>query len=123
MILGIGSDIIEIERVKKQVANQSFVEKIFTKHEMEYCKSIKNNAQNFAVRFAAKEAFLKAIGIGWRDGLAFNQIEIVNDKLGKPEMFVTGKAKEIVEKIGVKNIHVTLSHSKENAIAFVIIES
>ena len=80
MILGIGSDIIEIERVKKQVANQSFVEKIFTKHEIEYCKSIKNNAQNFAVRFAAKEAFLKAIGIGWRDGLSFNQI-------GQPHVF------------------------------------
>ena len=124
MIKGVGTDIIEIQRIKKQIeSNDGFVNKIFTKREIEYCESFKSKAQNYAVRFAAKEAFLKAIGKGWRDGLAFDQVEVVNDELGKPDIIVTGKAKEIIDALGITNIQVSLSHSHENAIAFVIIES
>lgn len=123
MIIGIGTDIIEIDRIRKQIeTNKGFVEKIFTKHEIAYCEQYKSKAQNYAVRFAAKEAFLKAIGKGWRDGLAFDQVEVVNNALGKPEIMVSGKAAEIIKELQVKNIQVSLSHSHENAIAFVVLE-
>lgn len=124
MIVGVGTDIIEISRIKKQIEdNESFVKKIFTQHEIDYCEQFKSKAQNYAVRFAAKEAFLKAIGKGWRDGLAFDQVEVVNDELGKPDIKVTGKAADVVKELKVKNIQVSLSHSHENAIAFVILEN
>jgi holo-[acyl-carrier protein] synthase len=124
LIVGVGTDIIEINRIKKQIeSNESFVNKIFTKHEIAYCEQFKSKAQNYAVRFAAKEAFLKAIGKGWRDGLAFDQVEVVNDELGKPDIKVSGKAAELVEALNVKNIQVSLSHSHDNAIAFVILEN
>lgn len=78
MIFGIGIDIIEVERVKNQISKSNgFREKIFTEREIEYCESKKNKAQHYAARFAAKEAFFKAIGTGWRNGMAFNAIIIL----------------------------------------------
>ncbi|MCK4663063.1 MAG: holo-ACP synthase [Bacteroidales bacterium] len=123
MIKGIGTDIIEVSRIGKKVeGNTSFKKKIFTDNEIKYCETYRHKAQNYAVRFAAKEAFLKAIGTGWSNGLAFDQIEIINDKSGKPELFLNGKASEVTKEMGIKNIHVSLSHVKEYAIAVVIIE-
>lgn len=123
MIFGIGTDIIEVERVGKQISKvNGFKEKIFTPNEIKYCESRKNKAQNYAARFAAKEAFFKAIGTGWRGGLAFNEIEVVNNELGKPEINLYGETKKLIEKDRIENIYVSLSHVKNLASAIVILE-
>ncbi len=123
MIYGIGIDNIEVNRVKKQLdEDNGFKEKIFTLNEIKYCESKANRSFNYAARFAAKEAFFKALGTGWRDGMAFNEIEVNNDDLGTPEILLYGKTKTYVEQKKLKNIQVSLSHIKEFATAFVIIE-
>ncbi len=122
MIFGIGIDNIEVDRVRKQLEKNRFKEKIFSPAEIEYCDNRKNFAERYAARFAAKEAFLKAIGTGWRGGLAFNEIEVLNDKLGKPVLKLYGKVKAFVEENGLENIHVSLTHLKNYASAIVIIE-
>jgi holo-[acyl-carrier protein] synthase len=123
LIFGTGIDIIEVERVENQISNSSgFRETIFTKREIEYCESKKNKAQHYAARFAAKEAFFKAMGTGWRDGMAFIEIEILNNDLGKPEVFLHGKTKEVSEKQAINNIHVSLSHIKNLVTAIITLE-
>ena len=123
MIFGIGIDNIEVERIKKQIdGSTKFKEKIFTMNEIDYCESKKNYAESFAARFAAKEAFLKAIGTGWSDGLKFNDIEILNDMKGKPMIHLQGKAKQVILDNEISNIQVSLTHLKEIASAIIIIE-
>lgn len=122
MILGIGTDIVEVTRIAKSIEKNAFKEKVFSKTEITYCESKKNKAESYAARFAAKEAFFKALGTGWRGGMAFNEVEIKNDKLGKPTLNVAGKTAKIIEKINIKTIHVSLSHTKETAIAMVVLE-
>lgn len=124
MIFGIGIDIIEVSRMDKQISGDgsSFQKRIFTEHEINYCETKKNKAQHYAARFSAKEAFFKAIGTGWRNGLTWQEIEIINDDLGKPVIVLHGKAKEFIEKNLIKNIHLSLSHVKETAVAVVILE-
>ncbi|HEX9975428.1 MAG TPA: holo-ACP synthase, partial [bacterium] len=125
LIFGIGIDIIEVARIQKQIDTESnsFVKKIFTEKEIEYCETkIKNKAQNYAVRFAAKEAFFKALGTGWRDGFLWKDVEIDNDELGKPNILLSGKSKLFIQKNNILKIHVSLSHIKEIAVAVVILE-
>ncbi|MCD6176388.1 MAG: holo-ACP synthase [Candidatus Cloacimonetes bacterium] len=123
MIFGIGIDNIEVVRIKKQINDSvKFKEKIFTAKEIEYCESKKNYTESFAARFAAKEAFLKAIGTGWSNGIQFKDIEILNDKKGKPVIYLHGKAKQIKLDKELGNIQVSLSHLKEIATAIIIIE-
>ena len=123
MIYGIGTDIIQTDRVKKSIETiPGFSEKIFTQLEIEYCLSKKNKYEHFAARFAAKEAFFKAIGTGWRGGLAFSEIEVNNDDLGKPSFKLYGKAKEFSDSNNFLSIHLSITHIKELAQAFVIIE-
>ena len=123
MIFGIGIDNIEVKRIKKQIDDSiRFKEKIFTAKEIKYCESKKNYAESFAVRFAAKEAFLKAIGTGWSNGLQFKDIEILNDNKGKPIIHLQGKTKQIILDNELGNIHISLSHLKEIATAIIIIE-
>ena len=123
MIFGVGIDNIEVKRIKKQIdGSTKFKEKIFTAKEIEYCESKKNYAESFAARFAAKEAFLKAIGTGWNDGLEFNDIEILNDEKGKPMVHLRGKAKQIILDNVLGQIQVSMSHLKEIATAIIIIE-
>lgn len=123
MIFGTGTDIIEVERIHKVMERDiGFRDKIFTVHEIEYCESKKNKYQHYAARFSAKEAFLKAIGTGWRFGIRFADIEVTHDPLGKPEINVYGKAKKWCEQEAVSKIHVSLSHLKELATAVVIVE-
>ncbi len=114
MILGTGIDIIEVERVKR-IAEQSprFLEKIFTSGEVEYCQKKKNKYQHLAARFAAKEAFFKAIGrrINWTD------VELTNLSSGKPELKIKNK-----EKFRIEKAHVSISHLKDYAVAAVILE-
>ncbi|MFO7810568.1 MAG: holo-ACP synthase [Candidatus Delongbacteria bacterium] len=123
MIYGIGTDIIEVERVKKSISRISgFKEKIFSAAEIEYCESKRNKYENYAGRFAAKEAFLKALGTGWRNGIGFNEISIRNNELGKPYIKLSGRALEYTSEIGISEFHVSVSHTKSNATAFVVLE-
>ncbi|MDA3884992.1 MAG: holo-ACP synthase [Candidatus Delongbacteria bacterium] len=123
MIFGIGTDIIQVERVKKSIETiPGFTEKIYTAHEIKYCNSKKNKYEHFAARFAAKEAFFKAIGTGWRGGLAFSEIEVNNDELGKPSFMLYGKSKEFSESNNFINVHLSITHIKDLAQAFVIID-
>ncbi len=122
MIIGIGTDIVEVARIAKSIEKAGFKEKVFSKIEIAYCETKKNKAESFAARFAAKEAFFKALGRGWRDGMAFNEVEIGNDKLGKPVLNVLGKTAKIIAKKNIKTVHVSLSHVKELAMATVVLE-
>ncbi len=123
MILGIGTDLFEVSRMKKAMEKDPlFIESVFTKSEIQYCEPRKRKEQNYAARYAAKEAFMKALGTGWRGGMKFTEINVINDDLGKPEIFLTGKAKEIADNLGVKTIHLSMSHIKDIVNAFVIIE-
>lgn len=122
MILGIGTDIIEIQRIAKSIENNNFKERVFSKTEIAYCEAKINKAESFAVRFAAKESFFKALGSGLRDGMALREVEVVNDELGKPVVSVFGKTAETVKEKKIRNIHVSLSHTKEMAIAMIVLE-
>ena len=117
MIQGIGTDIIEISRIQKAVAHYGdrFLSRLYTDHEINYCKrKSKLRIPELAVRFAAKEAYVKAKGTGFVRGIFWKDIEIKNDKLGKPEYFIRGE-KDI-------RAHVSLSHSDNFAVAYAIIE-
>jgi len=122
MIVGIGTDLIEVKRIEKSVQNPAFLNKIFSDREQEICKKKQSNVQSLAARFAAKESFMKALGTGWSKGIKFNEIEILNDDIGKPKIYLKGNAKKKVEKFGINKIFVTLSHLKEIATATVILE-
>lgn len=99
-----------------------FREKIFSEGEIAYCEKMKNKYQHYAARFSGKEAFMKALGTGWRDGIRFVEVEVVHDPLGKPLLMLSGKAKELAEKAGMGEMHVSLSHVKEIASAVVVVE-
>lgn len=118
MIIGIGTDIIEISRVKKACEKQRFKEKCYTENEI-VC--IGSRTESLAGNFAVKEAVSKALGTGFR-GFCLRDVECLRDELGKPYVVLHGGALERFENIGGKNILVSISHSKSDAIAFVIIE-
>ena len=121
MIIGIGTDIIEIERVKRAINNRHFVERVYTVKEQNYCESRGRQASaSYAARFAGKEAFFKALGTGIVCNLT--DVEILNDDLGCPHVFLTGKAAEFFSKVKAEKIHITLSHSIDYAAATCIIE-
>jgi holo-[acyl-carrier protein] synthase len=124
MILGIGIDIIEVERIANSVGKDSgFRELVFSKDEIKYCNSKASPYEHYAARFAAKEAFMKALGSGWGNGLSFNEIEVVNRENGKPVLRITGQTEKELSRLGIQIIHVSLSHLKTMATAFVILES
>lgn len=121
MISGIGTDIVEVARIKQAIEKESLKTKVFSAREIAYCEKDKS-AQSYAARGAAKEAFFKALGTGWRDKMNINEVEILNDELGKPFIELSGETQKMFEQRGGKLIHVTLSHIKEHAVAFVVIE-
>ncbi len=124
MIFGIGTDIIEVERMKKHLENNDALRvKLYTDAEQKYCRKGKVTMyQCYAARFAAKEAFFKALGTGYRYGMAFHEIEVLNDELGKPYVNPHGKVKEFLEEKKIISIHLSISHVKEMANAFVVLE-
>ena len=124
MIEGIGIDMIEVERVSEKMARtEGFRELVFSQNEIDYCEKKKNKFEHYAARFAAKEAFYKAIGAGWMNGTAFNEIEITNDDKGKPLITFLGNTLALMNEMGILNIHVSLTHLKTMASAVVIIEN
>jgi holo-[acyl-carrier protein] synthase len=123
MIYGIGTDIIEVARIRGVMEKDiGFREKIFSSGEIAYCETKKFKYENYAARFSAKEAFMKAIGTGWRFGIRFADIEVIHDEYGKPLIRLYGKAEELARIEGISKIHVSLSHVKEMALAVVTVE-
>ncbi len=123
MIKGIGVDIIDVARIKKMVEkSQGFVEKVFTPTEIRYCRDKYRQEVHFAGRFAAKEAFLKAMGTGLRGTMAWTDISVENNELGKPAITLTGNTLENFKKNKFRTIHLSISHTREYAAAFVIIQ-
>ena len=122
-IYGIGTDIVEVNRIKKSIKKKLIIQKIFSKEEILKCKKIKNPSNCFAKRFAAKEAFSKALGTGISKGINFNDIIILNEKNGKPFIKLLNKTKKIVEKKIRKKFKISLSltDEKKYAVAFVTI--
>ena len=125
MIYGIGTDIVAVERFQRFIdsGNSALLERLFTPAERSRCEKRKDAASCLAARFAAKEAFLKALGTGLRDGLSWQNMEVVNDALGKPELKLSGKAAELFQAHGLMRVHLSLSHDGGNAIAMVVVES
>lgn len=123
MIIGIGIDMIETARMETKIAKESgFREMVFSASEISYCESSANKYQHYAARFAAKEAFFKALGTGWKNGTAFNEIEITNDDSGKPEIILYGETAITINSMSIGKISVSLSHLKDIAAAVVVIE-
>ncbi len=121
----IGTDIIEVERIRASLdtkLNGKFSARVFTPEEVKYCESKSaSKYQSYAARFAGKEAVSKAFGTGIGENALFNEIEILNDKWGKPYVNLYGRAKKYFETLGAASISITLSHCKEYAVAYATI--
>ncbi len=124
MIVGIGVDIVEVERVKELLARyrDRFVRRVFTEAEARYAGRSVREAERLAGRFAAKEAVLKAFGTGKSHGILWRDVETVRGAMGKPEVKLYGKALNYMKELGGSRIHVSITHDGGKAVAFVIIE-
>ena len=124
MIFGTGIDIVDISRFERFVAenNAALFHRLFTAGEMAYCGTKKRSAQHYALRFAAKEAFLKALGTGLREGLSWRDMEVVHDSYGKPALRLSGEAERLFATKGLTNCFLSLSHDGNCAAASVILE-
>ena len=124
MLVSTGIDIVEVYRIEETMARTPrFAERVFTSAEREYCDAKgAAAAQSYAGRFAAKEAFLKALKTGWRGKITWQDIEIVNDADGVPTLSLTGEAARLFEATGAGSLHVSISHTSEHAVAHVILE-
>src|SRR5215472_6680795 len=124
MIVGTGVDIAEVVRIKAAVERfgERFLRRVFTPAEVRYCMGKPNAAERLAARFAAKEAGLKAIGTGLRHGITWHDVEVVRLPGQRPTVRFSGKALEYADRLGCKRVHLSLSHTAEQAIAYVILE-
>jgi holo-[acyl-carrier protein] synthase len=125
MVIGIGTDLIETKRVQESIERlgQRFLERIFTAGEIEYClRKKKNSAESFAARFAAKEAGAKALGTGISRGVSWQELEVKREAGGRPTLHLSGRAAELGAAMGVRRIHLSLTHSRDMALAVVMIE-
>ena len=125
MIFSTGIDIVDISRFERFVRenNEPLFRRVFTSGEQTYCAAKRRSAQHYALRFAAKEAYLKALGTGLRDGISWRDMEVVNDAQGKPELNLTGRAGELFRQNHLRRVFLSLSHDGNYAIASVILES
>jgi holo-[acyl-carrier protein] synthase len=125
MIVGLGIDIAEVPRIAGSIQRfgDRFLRRIFTDAEIRYCETKANKVERFAARFAAKEAALKALGTGWRGGIAWRDVEVTREPTGKPTMTFHRKAAEFAARLGVKRSHVSLTHTEQTAMAEVILEN
>jgi holo-[acyl-carrier protein] synthase len=121
-IIGIGTDITECLRIARMIERHGelFITRIYTEAEIEYCQSRKQATQHFTGRWAAKEAILKAIGTGWIKGITWRDVEVRNEPSGKPIVAMRGGAKEIVERLGIAQILISISHCHTHAMAYAI---
>jgi holo-[acyl-carrier protein] synthase len=123
-IAGIGVDMIEISRVRELIEQRgdSFIKRTFTEEEIAYCGRFRNAAEHYAGRFAVKEAVFKALGTGWSQGVSWLQVETVCAESGAPEVRLSGRAAERAAAQGMRRAHVSISHTRDNAIAYVVLE-
>jgi holo-[acyl-carrier protein] synthase len=124
MIVGTGIDIVNIDRIERMITRWGnlFLDRVFTEREIAWCQQRARPPECFATRFAAKEAFLKAIGWGLRNGILWKDIEIENDSMGKPLLTFHRRAKEVFETCRIQKALITLSHDRPYAIAHVLLE-
>jgi len=124
MIVGTGIDIVNISRIERLMTRWGnlFLTRVFTQHEIDWCQQRPRPPECFATRFAAKEAFLKAIGRGLRNGIQWTDIEVENDPLGKPSLSFHRKAREILKTLRIQKALLTLSHDQPYAVAHVLLE-
>ena len=124
MIQGIGIDLVENERIEKIINKwgQRFLQRVFSENEINYCGRHIQSSLHYGARFAAKEAFLKALGIGLGRGVKLREIEVVHDDQGKPDLSLHGEANLQIEKRQIKRINLSMTHTKNYATAIVILE-
>jgi len=124
MVFGIGIDIVNIERISRLMTRwgKTFLKRVYTEREISWCHQKSHPSECFATRFAAKEAFLKAIGSGLRNGIQWTDIEVENDPMGKPLLSIHRKAKEVLQTHGIERTFLTLSHDRPYAVAYVLLE-
>src|SRR5215468_10286280 len=119
-----GVDIAEVGRIQKAIERhgETFLRRLYTQKEREYCEQFKNKFERYAGRFAAKEAAMKALGTGWRRGVRWVDLEVVREAGGRPTIALDGVAKEIASKLGVRRISLSITHTSAEALAQVIFE-
>jgi holo-[acyl-carrier protein] synthase len=126
LIVGLGLDVAEIDRIEAAITRATgrrFIERIYTPTEAAYCERFVNRYERYAARFAAKEAAMKALGTGWTHGVRWRDIEVAREPSGKPTLRLAGVARQIADRLGVKHIAMTITHSGNLALAQVIFES
>jgi holo-[acyl-carrier protein] synthase len=125
MVLGIGTDLAEVERIGKSVERfgERFLTRIYTAQERAYAMRKANWAERLAARFAAKEAGMKAIGTGLSSGVSWQHFEVVNEPSGRPTLRLSGMARSVADSMGVKRVSLSLTHTKQMAMAVVILEN
>ena len=124
MILGMGIDLAEVHRIRESIERfgDKFLHRVYTDREIAYSNSKANRFERFAARFAAKEAAMKAIGTGWRQGVTWRDFEVVNDTAGKPTMILHARAAEIAKELGIRAILLSLTHTESYGLASVVAE-
>ena len=123
--IGVGVDIVKNKRIQSSLKNRNFIDRTFSKTEILISKKFENKTNYFSKRFAAKEAFAKALGTGFRQGLNFKDIQILNNKLGKPYYLINSKIKSLIKKkkkVQKFDLFLSISDEKEYSVAFTIIE-
>jgi holo-[acyl-carrier protein] synthase len=124
VILGSGVDLCEVPRIEAAVARYGsrFLERIFTAREIAYADRKANRFERYAARFAAKEAGMKALGVGWTGGITWHDFEVINLPSGRPTLNFHGRAAQVAAKLGVRHVALSITHTKEQALAMVILE-
>ncbi len=119
-VIGIGTDIIEVLRIANMIERHGelFLRRVYTNWEIEYCNARKAAVQHFAGRWAAKEAILKALGTGWANGIHWVDMEVRNEPGGEPRVSLGGRAREIAEELGIRNMPISISHCRHYATAY-----
>ncbi len=125
MIYGIGMDLVQIRRIQEALQRwgERFQDKVFTPYEIRYCRAKRNSSPNFAARFAAKEAFVKALGIGIRHGVHWRDVEVQRGPLGKPVLKLTGRAAELIRREKIEGVFLSLTHDGDYSAAMVVLET
>ena len=121
-VMAHGIDMVDCARLGRSVARHGgrFLERVFTPAELEYCQARKRCMEHLAGRFAVKEAVMKVLGTGWRGGVAWTDIEVCNDPLGKPEVHLAGRCRELADEMGIERILVSITHTDSQAVASAI---
>ena len=125
MIVGMGIDVAEVKRIREVFESQGarFVRRVYTEAEAAYCEQFKNKYERYAGRFAAKEAAMKALGTGWSRGVRWVDVEVMRQRGGRPTLVLHGEARKIADRLGVKHIAISITHTAEQAFAQVIFEN